>query len=139
MTKRILGTHAFGIILKSLVSEHIPCSVEANQSDSSMVGFQTSNFTAFIKQLNTYKKPKSRDQYDDRVTHCYMTIIKDGILHNFEVRGWGHKSGSKEIFVSAVNWTICAGPCSITITKENVLDWTVWKDFQITTNTKEIE
>jgi hypothetical protein len=77
----------------------------------------------FYEKLEANRKQKSFDLYDDRVTHCYLTYEKNNISHSFEVRGWHRKNTPRRIIVSAVNWTLCAGPCSIDITESNVDQW----------------
>lgn len=82
-----------------------------------------SKLQVFYDTLEENRKPESFDPYDDRVTHCYLTYEKNNVSHSFEVRGWNLKNKPRRIFVSAVNWTLCAGPCSIEITESNVDQW----------------
>lgn len=84
----------------------------------------------FYKELETHRKPPSDDPYDNKITHCYLVYTKKpDEFHFFEVRGWG-KIKDEEIGVSAVNWTLCAGTCSVTITDKNCNDFDIisWKE-----------
>jgi len=78
----------------------------------------------FYKKLETLRKPKPDDPYDNRVTHCYLLHYKDGKNHRCSVRGWGEiKDGVLEI--SIVNYTLCAGYAVLELTEELVPEWAI--------------
>jgi hypothetical protein len=79
-----------------------------------------SKLQAFYKELETFRKPKSEDPYDDRVTHCYLAYTHNGKEHTFEVRGWG-KIKDNVLRVLVVNWTLCAGTATIDM-NEDIVD-----------------
>lgn len=68
-------------------------------------------------------------EYDDRYTFCHLVLMKEtrGVKYPiFEVRGWtAHK---KEIRLSVVNWTICAGTASLELNEENIDEWRILED-----------
>lgn len=65
------------------------------------------------RQLETYRV----GEYYDRRPYCYLEVEHNGKMHKFEVRHW--KMVNYSIRISAVNWTITAGPCSIVLTGRN--------------------
>lgn len=74
----------------------------------------------FKNKLEARRKPKNPDNYRERITHCHILYTDHaGKEHSFEVRGWGHIMGGK-LDVGVVNWTLCAGPATITIDVNNV-------------------
>lgn len=83
----------------------------------------------FYKTLEEYRVyPDPDDPYEDRLTHCYMVINWGNKDHTWEVRGWlPLKDGI--LRVSAVNWTMAAGYCSIDFTEELLKrdKWTIKK------------
>lgn len=73
----------------------------------------------FYKQLETYRV----GEHYDRRPYCYLEVEHDDKLHKFEVRHW--KMESYSIRISAVNWTIAAGPCSIVLNGYNYKKFTI--------------
>lgn len=83
---------------------------------------------AFHKALKLHRKPKSDDPYDNRVTHCHLIYFKDGKPHRFEVRGFPSRIKNHKLSISAVNWSLCAGTCSIELTEDKVHEWLIEED-----------
>lgn len=73
----------------------------------------------FLHSLEKFRKPESNDPYDNRVTHCRLSHMHRGKEHIFDVRGW-RKNPDDTIYLSVVNWTLCAGTASLTINAQNV-------------------
>ena len=64
-----------------------------------------------------------------RVTHCHLVYTHtDGREHIFEVRSWKPINDEGILCINAVNWTICAGTCTIEMTEERLKDWRVCED-----------
>lgn len=84
----------------------------------------------FYKEIEKLRKPKSDDPYDDRVTHCLLLHESGGKTHRFEVRGW-RKIQNGVLYLSVVNWTLCAGSASMELDEENVdkfiIEPDIWK------------
>lgn len=58
-----------------------------------------------------------------RHTYCHLMYKHDGQWHKNEVRGFKsvYRDGVLEsINISAVNWSVAAGPCGIVITQEHI-------------------
>jgi hypothetical protein len=81
----------------------------------------------FYDKLETFRKPESDDPYDRRITHCYLAYTHDNKEHTFEVRGW-RKIKDGVLYISAVNWTLCAGTVSIEM-NEDIVDFYRIKEF----------
>ena len=105
----------------------------------------TPKLDKFIRRLNKFKKLDQGLDFEDlkRFTYCHMVLtnLKDptngnslkaphkGGLHRFEVRGWRVvKKEWKVLKVSAVNWTITAGTCTVDLTEDNISDWDILED-----------
>lgn len=73
----------------------------------------------FVAELRTHYKPRP-SEYEEgyRPHHCDIFYNIEGKEHCFEVRGW--KMDGDKLIVSACNWTLCAGACTITIGRDNV-------------------
>jgi hypothetical protein len=67
----------------------------------------------FYETLESYRKPPSDDPYDNRVTHCYLAYEHEGKTHHFEVRGWKPIDETGTLYISVVNWTLCAGTAGL--------------------------
>ena len=79
-----------------------------------------SKIIEFYNILESHRKPIVYDPYGSRNTHCYFIHeSKQNELHFFEIRGWC-KIINDKLNISAVNWTVAAGPCSITIDDKNL-------------------
>jgi hypothetical protein len=78
----------------------------------------------FYNKLETLRKPKSDDPYDNRITHCYLLYVHEGKTHKFDVRGWSEIKDDI-LRIGVVNWTLCAGSASLELTEEYVDDWTI--------------
>ncbi len=97
-----------------------------------------SNVLKFKDKLDKYKilNPKyqpsaDEDYYGDAGRHTYCHLLYLGKTekpgpHRFEVRSW--HLNYLTMSVGAVNWTLCAGTCSINITEDNVKDWVILED-----------
>lgn len=68
------------------------------------------------KLYKKMEKYRTGEHYDRR-PYFYMDTLHNGKMHKFEVRHW--KLVDYSINISAVNWTLTAGPCSIKITGRN--------------------
>lgn len=69
------------------------------------------------KQLfKTLNKQYDKSLHYSRKPYGYL---KYGI-HYFEIRHWIYNKQSYSISISAVNWTMNAGPCSIKLTSDNI-------------------
>lgn len=88
-----------------------------------------SKLKAFFDQLDPLRKPKRKDPFDDRVTHCYLYHTHNDKEHCFEVRGWG-KIKDSELVVSVVNWTLCAGTATLHLTEEIVDRFTIEEKYR---------
>jgi hypothetical protein len=82
----------------------------------------------FYETLETYRKPKSDDPYEDRTTHCYLEYIHEGKPHTFEVRGWS-KIKDGILNISVVNWTLCAGTATIYMNEDIVDGYRIKEDY----------
>jgi hypothetical protein len=71
------------------------------------------NLIKFYETLESYRKPPSDDPYDNRVTHCYLSYEHEGKTHHFEVRGWKPIDETGTLYISVVNWTLCAGTAGL--------------------------
>ena len=100
----------------------------------------TPKLDKFQERLSKFKGNNIIDietDYDSRHNYCTMVIVgkvanrraKTGGLHKFEVRGFLRMG--EVLSISAVNWTLTAGPCSIDLTEENVVDWDILEDNKI--------
>jgi hypothetical protein len=74
------------------------------------------------KKMEKYRTGK----HYDRRPYFYMDAIHNGVAHRFEIRRW--KMVNYTIYISAVNWTITAGPCSIKLSGKN------YRKFKISEN-----
>ena len=81
----------------------------------------------FYNKLENFRKPESDDPYDSRITHCYLAYTHDNKEHTFEVRGW-RKIKDGVLYMSVVNWTLCAGTASIEM-DEDIVDGYKIKEF----------
>lgn len=79
----------------------------------------SSKLQDYLTKLERLRKPKSDDPYDNRITHCYILHELDGKDHTFEVRGWRPIVDDK-LEISVVNWTLCAGTATLTVTEDTV-------------------
>jgi hypothetical protein len=82
----------------------------------------------FRKQLEFYRKEPSDDLYDNRITHCYLTYNHKGKDHYFEVRGW-NKIKDNKLFISVVNWTLCAGTASLELTEDRCDSYKITENY----------
>lgn len=71
----------------------------------------------YYNRLESLRKPKPNDPYDNRVTHCYLVHNIEGEDHYFQVRGW-NKIKDEILKISVVNRTCCAGTATIELTEE---------------------
>lgn len=108
----------------------------------------TPKLDKFTKRLNKFKKTDQGKAFEDMDRHTYCTIVlinlkseitgksikppDKGGLHRFEVRGWRRAkiAGVEVLDVSAVNWTLTAGACSVDLTEDNIDDWDILEDNQ---------
>jgi hypothetical protein len=74
------------------------------------------------QQLENNRDPGSDDPYH-RPYHGTLLYTKpnDNAVHKFEVRGF-KKEGDK-LKLSVVNWTMCAGTATLTVSDKNVGQW----------------
>lgn len=74
----------------------------------------------FKDELEKRRKKSNPDDPYERLTHCNILYKHtDGKEHSFAVRGWGHIMLGK-LDIGAVNWTMCAGPVTLTIDNDNI-------------------
>ena len=80
------------------------------------------NINIFYKMMESRKKIFKFDPYEGsgRNTH-FMLLYKDS--HKFEIRSWKRDKKKNVIMISAVNWTVTAGPCTIELKLKNLKDW----------------
>lgn len=76
----------------------------------------------YDKLLKYDKKP---DEFDSRPTWCHILTRHKGELHRFEVRWAKYWSDVQEnsldvIHINVVNWTLCAGTATLTLSNDNV-------------------
>jgi hypothetical protein len=81
----------------------------------------------FYNELEKLRKPKSDDPYDNRVTHCLLLHEYQGKTHRFDVRGWNKIKGGK-LYISVVNWTMCAGTASLELDEGTVDKFIIEED-----------
>jgi hypothetical protein len=72
--------------------------------------------------METYRTGK----HYDRRPYFYMNTFHNGVAHRFEIRHW--KMVNYKIYISAVNWTITAGPCSIKLSGKNYRNFKICED-----------
>lgn len=97
------------------------------------MGYDTPKTKALWKALEKHKKPDPEDCYDSgRVTHCHLLYLDHPKKPIFEVRGWSKEkdtsSGLTMLNIRAVNWTVCAGTCSMNIKEDNADKWVILED-----------
>lgn len=84
-----------------------------------------------LVEYKTHINPKLSDpddSYDDRHNYCHMVYLDPvtNKMHTFQVRGFSYDSVKEILSISAVNWTICAGTCTIRLMNEH-LELAKWK------------
>lgn len=67
------------------------------------------------KKLDSFKT----GEHYDRRNYCYLVHNHKGVDHTFQVRHWKFNKSKYSISISAVNWTLTAGPCTIKLTGKN--------------------
>ena len=83
--------------------------------------------------LEKHRKPEDNDDVYDigRTTHCHLIYLDEAYSKKypiFEVRGWKINKDQDKLRVSAVNWTITAGTCSLEFNKGNLDKWAILED-----------
>lgn len=83
------------------------------------------NIQEFKATLDSRRKEVVNEHPEDsgRTTHCIITTVHNNKTHRFQVRSW--KLKDDELIINAVNWTICAGPCSLTLNDDRINDWSI--------------
>lgn len=74
----------------------------------------------------TLQKYKVKEPFD-RQNHCYLVYIKESKPHIFQVRAWKDVK-EDSLNISVVNWTLCAGPASLTINNANINKFVIIPD-----------
>lgn len=93
----------------------------------------TSELADLVTRLSKHRKPPPEDHYDvGRVTHCHL-VCMDPIYEQikypiFEVRGWQYAADPGILEISAVNWTVTAGTCTICLKEHNAKFWKILED-----------
>lgn len=72
-------------------------------------------YTAMIKHKKVDKDPYNRG----RTTWCHLLVKHKDELHKLQVRGLSFTKEKDVLTVSIVNWTMCAGTATLTLTEEN--------------------
>ena len=84
------------------------------------------------KQKRLNPKPNDEDNIWEgggRHTYCHLIhYSKQWGTHRFEVRGYKWDEEKQHINISAVNWTMCAGACSVYLNEENIDQFFVLED-----------
>jgi len=78
----------------------------------------------FHDKLEENRKESDPEDYYERLCHCVLLLEKDGKDHRFEVRGWRPLEDGK-LNISVVNWTLCAGAASLTLSADNVEEFRI--------------
>ncbi len=83
-------------------------------------------------RLSHYKKINpdiGLDHFElGRHTYCHLMLNYQGQWHRIEVRAFNITYDYSLIEVSAVNWTLAAGTCTLRINPENVKDFKILED-----------
>jgi hypothetical protein len=87
-----------------------------------------SKLEVFWDTLNKYRLPKEAAK--ERENWCHLLVKYDGKIHRFQVRYATYVGDVQEkacdiIYLSVVNWTMCAGTASLELTEKNVSDWVI--------------
>lgn len=89
------------------------------------------NTTASIyKRLRHYKKVNPApppDPYEGagRHNYCHLVLFKNDKPHLFQVRGFTKKGLKDKVQVSAVNWTLAAGTCTLDLTDKMIKTYNI--------------
>lgn len=78
-------------------------------------------FMHFLERLQHYKKTNPFvPGFDEpgRHTYCHIMALHNGKWHKFEVRGHNITMDYGMVEISAVNWTMAAGTCTLSIQRE---------------------
>ena len=83
----------------------------------------TAKLRHLAKRLRHYKKinpaPKLEPyEGDSRHNYCHLVLFKDSKPHHFQVRSFQIRED--KIVVSAVNWTLAAGTCTLDLTVKTI-------------------
>jgi hypothetical protein len=88
----------------------------------------TDRLKEISKRLRHYKKvnpapPPDPYEGSSRHNYCHLVLFKNDKPHLFEVRGF--KALKDKTQVSAVNWTLAAGTCTIDLTAKIIKQYNI--------------
>lgn len=86
----------------------------------------------FYKALEKYRRPV--EDVRERMNWCHLLTKHKGELHRFQVRYASFKVDNDEydksdtIVLDVVNWTMCAGTATLTLTEDTCGKWLIEED-----------